>query len=82
MLQDTLTIRHYQRLTDALVEQWHRGYRFDELRLYIDGYLAALRHADAIEPYLISRLEEEVIRYLYDPSNFELTQTQIETDYR
>jgi hypothetical protein len=80
MLQDALAIRYYQRLTDALVEQWNRGYRFDELRLYMDGYLSALRHTDAIEPYLINRLEEEVIRYLYDPSNFELTQS--EPDYR
>lgn len=80
MLQDALTIRYYQRLTDALVEQWNRGYRFDELRLYMDGYLAALRHTDAIEPYLINRLEEETIRYLYDPSNFEMTQP--EPDYR
>lgn len=82
MLQDALTIRYYQRLTDALVEQWNRGYRFDELRLYIDGYLAALRHSDAIEPYLINRLEEEVIRYVYDPSNFEVPQPQSEPDYR
>jgi hypothetical protein len=80
MLQDALAIRYYQRLTDALVEQWNRGYRFDELRLYMDGYLAALRHSDAIEPYLINRLEEETIRYLYDASNFEMTQT--EPDYR
>ena len=80
MLQDALTIRYYQRLTDALVEQWNRGYRFDELRLYMDGYLAALRHSDAIEPYLVNRLEEEAIRYLYDSSNF--AQTQPEPDYR
>jgi hypothetical protein len=80
MLQDALAIRYYQRLTDALVEQWNRGYRFDELRLYMDGYVSALRHADVIEPYLINRLEEEVLRYLYDPSNFELPQT--EPDYR
>jgi hypothetical protein len=79
MLQDALTIRYYQRLTDALVEQWNRGYRFDELRLYLDGYLAALRHTNAIEPYHIHRLEEEATRYLYDPSNFELTQS--EPDY-
>lgn len=82
MLQDTQTIRYYQRLSDALVEQWHRGYRFEELRHYVDGYLAALRHANAIEPYLIHRLEEEITRYLYDPSNFEMTQTQTEPDYR
>lgn len=83
MLQDTLTIRYYQRITDALNEQWNRGYRFDDLRLYLDGYLAALRHANALEPYLIHRLEEETLRYLYDSSNFEMVQpqTQTEADY-
>ncbi|MDX2229204.1 MAG: DUF6761 family protein [Leptolyngbyaceae cyanobacterium bins.349] len=82
MLQDTLTIRFYQRLTDALVDLWNRGYRFDDLRMYLDGYLAALRHANSLEPYLIHRLEEELTRYLYDPSNFEKTQTETEPDYR
>jgi hypothetical protein len=82
MLQDAITIRYYQRLTDALVEQWNRGYRYDELRLYLDGYLAALRQSNALEPYLIHRLEEEVSRYLYDPSNFETPQPQAEVDYR
>jgi len=84
MLQDAQTIRYYQRVTDALVEQWSRGYRFDELRHYIDGYISALRHSNAIEPYLIHRLEEEVSRYLYDPSNFEVLQPQPEPepDYR
>ncbi|WP_448561313.1 DUF6761 family protein [Trichothermofontia sp.] len=81
MLQDTQTIRFYQRLSDALVELWQRGYRFDDLRLYIDGYIAALRHNNAIEPYLIHRLEQEIGRFLYDPSNFEMTETQPETDF-
>jgi hypothetical protein len=80
MLVDAQAIRYYQKLTDSLVEQWNRGYRFDELRLYLDGYLSALRQANAIEPYLIHRLEEEVIRFLYDPSNFETPQS--EPDYR
>ncbi|XGV95932.1 MAG: DUF6761 family protein [Leptolyngbya sp. BL-A-14] len=80
MLQDTLTIRYYQKLSDAVVELWNRGYRFDDLRLYVDGYLAALRHSNSLEPYLIHRLEEEIVRYLYDPSNFEKTQTEL--DYR
>lgn len=80
MLQDALSIRYYQRLTDALVDLWNRGYRFEELRHYMDGYIAALRHADAIEPILIHRLEEEVHRYLYDPSNFEMPEP--EPDYR
>lgn len=81
MLQDTLTIRYYQRLTDALVELWNRGYRLDDQRLYLDGYLAALRHSNALEPYLINRLEEEATRYLYDPSNFEMPEPQPESDY-
>lgn len=79
MLQDTSTIRHYQKITDALNEQWNRGYRFDEMRLYLDGYLAALRNANAIEPFHIHRLEEEATRYLYDPSSFETPQS--EPDY-
>lgn len=79
MLQDTLTIRYYQKLTDALVDLWHRGYRFDDLRMYVDGYLAALRHTNSLEPYLIHRLEDEVTRYIHDPSNFDSTQP--EPDY-
>ncbi|NEO87988.1 MAG: hypothetical protein F6J87_27575 [Spirulina sp. SIO3F2] len=83
MLTDTLTIRHYQRLTDSLVELWRRGNRFTELQLYMDGYLAGLRHSNALEAYLIHRLEAEVFRFLRDPSNFELSlpETQLEVDY-
>ncbi|MHC5613334.1 MAG: DUF6761 family protein, partial [Nostoc sp.] len=57
MLQDTQTIRYYQRLTDAFAELWNRGYRTDDMRMYLDGYLAALRHGNIIEPFLIHRLE-------------------------
>jgi len=81
MLQDTQTIRHYQKLTDAFVELWNRGYRMDDMRMYLDGYLAALRHSNAIEPYLIHRLEEEASRYLHDPSNFAMAQPQAQPDY-
>jgi hypothetical protein len=49
--------------------------------LYIDGYLAAVRHSNGIEPFLIHRLEEETFRYLYDPSNFEMPLPQPEVDY-
>ncbi|MBT9310624.1 DUF6761 family protein [Leptothoe kymatousa] len=80
MLQDAKTIRFYQRVTDALVDQWNRGYRSDDLRRYVAGYLAALRHSDALEPYLIHRLEEEVGRFLFDSSNFAMAQP--EPDYR
>lgn len=80
MLQEAPTIRYYQRLTDALVDFWHRGYRFDELRLYLDGYLACLRDAKAIEPYQVHRLEEEAVRFLRDPSNFEMVQPEVQLE--
>ncbi len=70
MLQDAKAVRYYQRITDAFVDQWNRGYRTSELRLYLEGYLAALRHSDALEPYWVHRLEEDSIRYLNDQSNF------------
>lgn len=70
MLQDTHTIRNYQKITDSLVDMWDRGYRTDELRLYLDGYLAALRNTNVMEAHLIHRLEEEATRFLYDFSNF------------
>ena len=78
MLQDTQTIRYYQKLTDAFVELWNRGYHKDDMRMYLDGYLAALRHSNAIEPYLIHRLEEEASRYLCDASNFAVVQPERE----
>jgi hypothetical protein len=81
MLQDAQSIRCYQQITDALTEQWNRGYRTDELRLYLDGYLAALRNMNAIEPYLVHRIEEEVTRYLYDASNFAMPEPEPEPGY-
>ena len=79
MLQDANTIRHYQKITDTFVEFWNRGYRFDDLRMYLDGYVAALRNSNAIESYLINRLEEESFRFLYDSSNFAVPEPQPET---
>ena len=81
MLQDTQSIRYYQRLTDAFAELWNRGYRTDDMRMYLDGYLAALRHGNILEPFLIHRLEEEASRYLYDGSNFAVPQPQPQHDY-
>ncbi|MGF1478741.1 MAG: DUF6761 family protein [Cyanophyceae cyanobacterium] len=81
MLQDSQSVRYYQRLTDAMVDLWHRGHRFEELRLYLEGYVSCLRHSNSLEPYLVHRLEEEAYRFLRDPSNFELSMPQTEPDY-
>lgn len=81
MLQDPRLIRHYQTLTDALVETWNRGYRQpDELRLLADGYLLALKKSSLLEAYEIYRLEEDVRRFLYDPSNFEMSMPEMEME--
>lgn len=82
MLQDSQTIRYYQKLTDAMVDMWNRGYRYEEIKLFTDGYIACLRHSQVIEPYLTHRLESEAYRFLQDPYNFEsaIPQPQPETD--
>ncbi|BAZ46086.1 hypothetical protein NIES4102_31140 [Chondrocystis sp. NIES-4102] len=83
ILQDPQTIRHYQKITDGMVNLWLRRYSFEEIRLYLDGYIACLRNSDFVEQYQIHRLEEQALRFLRDPSNFELSQplTETETDY-
>lgn len=81
MLQDARVIRYYQRITDTLVDYWHKGYRSDELRLYLEGYIASMRHSGAVESYLINQLEQESLRFLHDTSNFVIAQPEVETDY-
>jgi hypothetical protein len=81
ILQDSQSIRHYQKLTDSMVNLWERRYSFEEIKLYMDGYIACLRQTNALEPYLIHRLEEEAMRFLRDSSNFELSMPQTEVDY-
>lgn len=82
MLQDPQIIRFYQKLTDAMVDLWQRGRRYDEIQQYVDGYIACLRHSNAVEPYLIHRLEADIFRFLRDPSNFDLNVLEPEKDYQ
>lgn len=85
IIQDPKSIRHYQKITDDMVDLWRRRHSVDEIRLYLEGYIACLRNSDFVEQYHIHRLEEQALRFLRDPSNFELsypqTQTEKETDY-
>lgn len=82
MILDSQAVKHYQKLTDSLVDLWYRSYRFDELRLYLDGYICCLRHTNSLEPYLVHRLEEVALRFLQDPSNFDSPVVpERETDY-
>jgi len=80
MLQDTQSIRYYQKITDTLVDFRSRGYPFDELRMYSEGYFACLRQTNVLESHLINRLEAEVLRFLQDPSNFLMPLPEPETE--
>ena len=65
-----------------MVDLWRRGYKVDEIRLYMDGYISCLRQTQTLEVYHINRLEEKAMSFLRDPSNFELSSmVQRETDY-
>ncbi len=81
ILQDSQTIRHYQKLTDSMVDLWNRRYSFEEIRLFMNGYISCLRHTNNIEPYHIHRLEEKALKFLRDPSNFELSSPQTKRDF-
>jgi len=53
---------------------WNRGYRSDDLRLYLDGYLAAPRQQrdrTLSDPSLGGEATS-----LYDPYNFEMATSQ------
>jgi hypothetical protein len=80
MLQDPKTIRYYQRLSDTLVELWRRRYRNEELRLFADGFITALRYSQELDPSQINRLEQEIATFLVRPENFEPPDFQTETE--
>ncbi|MEL6494395.1 MAG: DUF6761 family protein [Cyanobacteria bacterium J06623_7] len=82
MLEDPQTIRHYQKITDGMVDLWRRRYSYEEIRLYLDGYISCLRNSNFIEQHYIHHLEDRALNFLRDPSNFELAnpQTQMEVD--
>ncbi|AGY60470.1 DUF6761 family protein [Gloeobacter kilaueensis] len=71
MLQDPKTIRYYQRLSDTLVELWRRRYRNEELRLFAEGFITALRYSQELDPAQILRLEQEILSFMASPENFE-----------
>ncbi|BAC89228.1 DUF6761 family protein [Gloeobacter violaceus] len=71
MLQDPKTIRYYQRLSDTLVELWRRRYRSEELRLFSEGFITALRYGQELDPTQIMRLEQEIRGFLANSDNLE-----------
>ena len=69
-LQHPDAIRHFQSLCDACQELTQHHHGPQDLRLYADGYLHALRRTAVLDPLAQRRLEEVVDRWILDPSSF------------
>lgn len=80
MLQEPKTIRYYQRLSDTLVELWRRRYRAEEMRLFADGFITALRYGQELDSGQINRLEQEIANFLSRPENFDPPELQPQTE--
>ena len=64
------SIRHFKSLCDACQELTSRNHTPSELRLYADGYLHALRRAEALDKNQLAKLERLMERWVLDPSSF------------
>lgn len=63
-MESPRVIRYYQYLTDNLMELYQRGYQPSELRLFLDGYLSALRHSE-LELSEVNQIDERARDFLY-----------------
>jgi hypothetical protein len=63
-MESTRVIRYYQYLTDNLMELYQRGYQPSELRLFLDGFLSALRHSE-LDLADVNSIEERARSFLY-----------------
>jgi hypothetical protein len=63
-MESPRVIRYYQYLTDNLMELYQRGYQPSELRLFLDGYLSALRHSE-LGLSEVNEIDERARDFLY-----------------
>ncbi len=63
-------IRHFQSMCDACQELICRHHSPSELRIYVDGYLHALRRCNQLEQREQEKLEKLMERWILDPSSF------------
>ena len=68
--QDPQAIKHFQSVCDACQQLISRYYSPAELRLYVDGYLHALRKMNQLSIKDQQKLEELLAKWILDPSSF------------
>ena len=64
------TIRHFQSICDACQDLVSKYHTQEDLRLYADGYLNALRNCNNLSRNDQQKLEELIERWILDPSSF------------
>tara|TARA_Y100001968_G_scaffold332955_1_gene393256 strand:- start:1224 stop:1490 length:267 start_codon:yes stop_codon:yes gene_type:complete len=64
------TIRHFQSICDACQDLVSKHHTQEDLRLYADGYLNALRNANTLSRNDQEKLEKIIKRWILDPSSF------------
>ena len=63
-------IRHFQSICDSCQDMITRFHTQNDLKLYSDGYLEALRNCNGLEQKDQEKLERLVERWILDPSSF------------
>ena len=68
--EDPEAIKHFQSICDACQELISRYHSPSELKLYVDGYIHALRKTKRLSTKDQEKLETLVSRWIMDPSSF------------
>ena len=68
--EDPQAIRHFQSVCDACQQLISRYHSPSELKLYLDGYLHALRKTNQLSSKDQQKLEKLLNQWILDPSSF------------
>ena len=68
--EDPEAIKHFQSICDACQELISRYHSPSELKLYVDGYIHALRKTKRLSTKDQEKLETLANRWIMDPSSF------------
>ncbi len=68
--EDPEAIKHFQSICDACQELISRYHSPSELKLYVDGYIHALRKTNRLSIKDQEKLETLLNRWIMDPSSF------------
>ena len=70
IFEDQEAIKHFQSICDACQELISRYHSPSELKLYVDGYIHALRKTNRLSTKDQEKLETLANRWIMDPSSF------------